>query len=105
MATEAVEERTDHIRGVTVTAFSCLAGITAALISSYATAGAENPAGDPLAIWILGAFIVFQFPVLTTTKLKTDLSIKDYLYVSFMTFALWFVTWTILLTSDVTVGV
>ncbi len=104
MATEAVEERSDHIRGVTVTAISCLFGIAAALVSSYATAGAGSPAEDPLGVWILGAFVVIQFPLLNITGLKPEFSIKDYLYIFFMTFALWFVSWTILLTSGVTVG-
>ena len=31
-----------------------------------------------------------------------DLSAKDYLYIVFMTFSLWYVTWAILLTTGTT---
>jgi hypothetical protein len=52
----------------------------------------------------VGAIIV-QFPVFRLLEaagiqLDTDdFGAKDYLYVAFMTFSLWFVSWAILLTT------
>jgi hypothetical protein len=48
--------------------------------------------------------IVAQFPVFRVIGIDvTDFGIKDYLYVGFMTFALWFITFSILLTEQVAV--
>jgi len=105
MATDTAERRTAHVRGVTVTALACLAGVGAALISSTVAAGAE----DVLAVYILAAAVVVQLPLHRAIEaagidLDTDdFGAKDYLYVAFMTFALWFVCWAILLTTGASV--
>ncbi len=104
MATDTAERRIAHIRGVTVTAIACLAGVLAALAS---TVVASEPA-DTLALYILVGAIIGQFPllqVLDSIGIEVDVDefgAKDYLYVAFMTFALWFVCWTILLTTGTT---
>ena len=101
MATESAERRAAHVRGVTVTALACLAGVLAAVVSSAVASGAS----DTLGVYVLAAAVLVQFPVLTVLeKAGVDLDVedfgpKDYLYVAFMTFALWFVCWTVLLTT------
>jgi hypothetical protein len=99
MATDTVERRTAHVRGVTVTTIACLAGVIAAVISTAVAAGAE----DTLAVYILASAVVVQFPLLRVLEMAglelnaDDFGAKDYLYVVFMTFAFWFVCWAVLL--------
>ncbi|MFT4883861.1 MAG: protein involved in ribonucleotide reduction [Natronomonas sp.] len=101
MATDTAERRIAHMRGVTVTAIACLAGVVAALVSSVVATGA----GDTLGVYVLAAAILVQFPLLRVLEMAgleldiEDFGAKDYLYVAFMTFALWFVCWAILLTT------
>ncbi|WP_181690995.1 hypothetical protein [Natronomonas sp. LN261] len=105
MATDTVERRTAHVRGVTVTAIACLAGVAAALISAAVADGA----GDTLAVYVLASAVIVQFPIhrlIETAGIELDtddFGVKDYLYVAFMTFALWFVCWAILLTTGASV--
>jgi uncharacterized membrane protein len=48
-------------------------------------------------------FIGLQFPILRVVGVDvTDFGAKDYLYVGFMTFTLWFITFAIMLTAGVT---
>ena len=101
MATESVsEQRAAHLRGVTVTAVSTLAGVAAAFATSTFVGMAAK---DQLVLGVVGAFVLVQLPVLQAFGIDVnDFSTKDYLYVVFMTFSLWFVTWTILLSNGVT---
>jgi hypothetical protein len=101
MATDTSERRTAHVRGVTVTAIAGLAGVAAAVLSAIAA----NGPGDTLGVYILAGAVIVQFPLfrlleMVGIELDTgDFGVKDYLYVAFMTFALWFVCWAILLTT------
>lgn len=97
MATDTAESRRAHLRGITVTALSALVGLAAAF-GSYLVAGGPT---DVTAVYILVGAIVAQFPVLQATGVKEDFSGKDYAYVAFMTFSLWFVCLTILYTAGV----
>ena len=101
MATDTSERRIAHVRGVTVTAIACLAGVAAAVVSASVADGA----GDTFGVYILAAAIIAQFPLyrlleMAGLQLDTDdFGAKDYLYITFMTFSLWFVCWAILLTT------
>lgn len=99
MATEAIEQRSAHVRAVTVTALCSLAGIAAGIASAAFAADA----GDPIALAILAAFVLIQFPLLSITGVVEEFSTKDRLFIGFMSFCLWFVTWGILLTTGVTI--
>ena len=101
MATEQVSERrSSHVRGVTVTAVATLAGVAAAFVSA---AFLGTAAKDQLGLAIVAGFVFVQLPVLQVMGIDVeDFSTKDHLYVLFMTFSMWFVTWTILLTNGVT---
>jgi hypothetical protein len=109
MSTDTVSPRASHLRSVTVTALASLAGIGAAVGSSLVTAGSASPATDQMALYVLVAAILVQFPVLQLLGRAglvavdvEEFGAKDYLYVAFMTFSLWFVSWTILLTTGAT---
>ena len=96
MATETVDRTTGHHRSVTVTTLSCLLGIVAAYVSEYVLQA--DPTAT-VALYVLVGAILVQFPVLQLAGFDLDdFSTKDYIFDAFMTFSLWFVTWTILLT-------
>ncbi|QCC50236.1 EMC6-like membrane protein [Halapricum salinum] len=98
MATETVERDSGHVRSVTVTTLASLAGIVAMLTSEYAIG--VDPSSNVSLFVVLGAIAV-QLPILKATGIDTDdFSTKDYLYIAFMTFSLWFVSWTLVLTAS-----
>lgn len=97
MATETKDNRAAHLRGIKVTAVASLGGIVA---------GLATPFVDPTGMGIIGLATVFvavvvEFGIMHV--LGVDLSEfgkKDQLYVAFMTLALWFITMTVLLTTN-----
>jgi len=98
MATETVERDSGHVRSVTVTTLASLAGIVAMLTSEYAIEA--DPSSNVSLFVVLGAIAV-QLPILKAAGIDTDdFSTKDYLYIAFMTFSLWFVSWTLVLTAS-----
>jgi uncharacterized membrane protein len=102
MATETQQGLSGHLRGITVTTAACLAGVAAAVASGLVVGTTAAAATNTLALVIVGGFVVLQFPILQVLGVDVqEFSTKDYLYVAFMTFALWFITYTILLTSGV----
>lgn len=101
MATSVLEKRASHIRGITVTAIASIAGVAAGIFSQLLASGAA----DPIAVIILIAIIIVQFPLLKFSGIVESFSKKDQLFIGFMTFSLWFVTWGILLTTDATIPV
>ena len=103
MATDTAERRAAHVRGLKVTTLSSIAGIGAAVASSAVTAGMENPATSDTALLVVLGAILVQFPILKLLGVDVDdFGAKDYLYVGFMTFSLWFVSWGVLLTANTT---
>ncbi|MFC6615136.1 hypothetical protein ACFQAS_09265 [Halopenitus salinus] len=93
---------TGHARGVVVTTIACLAGIGAALASAWYVGTSPANGGSTMAVVVMGAFVVVQFPILKLAGVDVaDFGVKDNLYVVFMTFTLWFITYTVLLTSGV----
>ena len=106
MATESVDDRRAHLRGVTVTGLAALLGIAAGF-AGLMLAGVPDPAEaarSPYAVYALAAVVAVQFPILRFSGLVDEFSAKDYLYIGFMTFAFWFVTLTVLLTAGVTLA-
>jgi hypothetical protein len=102
MATETQQGLSGHLRGVTVTTIACLAGVAAALASGVVVGTTAAAATNVLTLVVAGAFVVVQFPLLQLIGVDVQgFSTKDYVYVAFMTLTLWFVTYTILLTSGV----
>ena len=102
MATESASGLSDHMRGVTVTTSACLGGILAGLASAVVVGTTPEAAADIQAVLILGIAVFAQFPILKLAGVDiADFGIKDNLFVSFMTFCLWFITYAVLLTSAV----
>jgi hypothetical protein len=102
MATESQPGLSKHVRGVTVTTLSCLAGVAAAVTSGVVVGTDPVAASSQLTVGIVAAFIAVQFPVLRVVGVDvSDFGAKDFLYVGFMTFTLWFITFAIILTAGV----
>ncbi|GAB7095486.1 hypothetical protein JCM30237_26400 [Halolamina litorea] len=103
MATESSRGLSDHIRGVTVTTLACLAGIAATVVSAMVIGidPASMVTRDQLAV--VAAFVVVQYPILYAVGVDiSEFGLKDNLYVAFMTFALWFLSYTVVLSTGVT---
>ncbi|AGB30256.1 hypothetical protein C488_05197 [Natrinema pellirubrum DSM 15624] len=104
MSTESISDRREHIRSVSVTAMSALLGVGAALASTTWVGTTTEAAQNTQALaFVLGA-ILLQYVVINAAGIYGDdeFGAKHYLFVAFMTFSLWFVTWGILLTAEVT---
>ncbi|MFB6146841.1 MAG: hypothetical protein ABEJ08_04065 [Halobacteriaceae archaeon] len=94
--TEGADDAAEHRRSVLVVMIISMAGVVAGVLSFVATSGARDVTGVGLA----GAAIVLALGVLDVLGVDVrDFSAKDYLYVAFMVFSLWFITWGVLLTS------
>jgi hypothetical protein len=97
------DKQAEHIARIKRTLVASLLGILAGILS-YWSGGIPTAAGLQdngfLAFMLMLAGIVvqkyiFRFLGMDTSKLGG----KDWFYQGFMTFAFWFMTWTILLTS------
>jgi len=84
------------MRGLTVTTITAIAGIAAAFASNALASGATDSIG---LVVVMGAIFAQLGLLKLIGIMDDDFSGKDFLYVSFMTFALWFVSWGILLTA------
>lgn len=97
--TATADKRDAHLRGIKVTAFSSLVGILAGVVSWALTTGLIGPGVETTAgLYVLAGAVAFQRPALPYLG-KDEMSTKDWLYIAFMTFDLWFVSWTVLLTG------
>ncbi|MBZ6494402.1 hypothetical protein [Natrinema longum] len=103
MSTESISDRREHIRSVSVTALSALLGVGAALASATWVGVSEAAAQDTQALAFVFGAIVVQYILINASGIygEDEFGTKHYLFVAFMTFSLWFVTWGILLTSEV----
>ncbi|KZN24618.1 hypothetical protein A4G99_09685 [Haladaptatus sp. R4] len=101
MATEkASEQRASHLRSITITSLASIAGIIAGVASAMVAGTTATAAKDQMGLVIMLAFVVVQLPLLYLIGYELD-GVKDALFVAFMTFSLWFITWGILLINQV----
>ncbi len=95
------EERRGHLRAILITSATTLIGVIAAIVSSIV--GGSDPttaATNTTALLVLPAAIAIQVPIYQ--QLFDDWGDgRDLLFVAFMTFCLWFITWGILLTTQI----
>jgi hypothetical protein len=98
MATENLDPRAAHRRSVTVTSVATLTGVVAGVVSHAVAAGPT----DNLGLLVLAALTFASLGLMRLVGVEvSEFSTKDHLYVGFMAFALWFITWGILLTAGV----
>jgi len=92
------EKQSQHMDRLKRTGIACGMGILVGVLSFY---GEATPTGTALGILFLLAGIVFQKYVFLALRMEyLGLAAKDWLYQGFMTFSLWFITWTILLSAS-----
>ncbi|HTY51936.1 MAG TPA: hypothetical protein VMB35_01925 [Methanomicrobiales archaeon] len=98
------EKQAQHMDRLKRTSVACGMGIIVGVLSFYldpAPAGAAV-AGTVFGILLLLAGIVFQKYVFLALRMDyLGITTKDWFYQGFMTFSLWFITWTILLSSQI----
>jgi heme/copper-type cytochrome/quinol oxidase subunit 4 len=97
------DKQAEHSARIKRTLVASLIGIATGILS-YWTGGIPNAAGIQnngfLAFMLMLAGIVVQKHIFLFMGMDTaKLGAKDWFYQGFMTFAFWFMTWTILLTS------
>jgi hypothetical protein len=97
------EKQRDHVNRIKRTLVGSLLGILTGVISFLVI-----PPGDIiglqsytiLALFIMLAGVVVQRHIFVLLKITTPkLGKKDWLFQGFMTFAFWFISWTLLLTA------
>lgn len=86
-----------HLQGVTVTTISTFFGLVAGVAAFYFASGPN----DTMGVSMLALAILAQLPIFQAAGIEVnDFSTKDHLYVVFMTFVLWFMSWGLLLTAQ-----
>lgn len=98
------EKQKEHLLKIKRSLVACLAGMVTGIISFLVIPTTEITgfqAYTALGLLIMLAGIVVQRHIFMFTKLEPEsLGKKDWLYQGFMTFAFWFITWTVLLTGS-----
>jgi hypothetical protein len=93
------DKQAEHIDRIKRTLAASLIGIFVGGLSYYITISYSTDSGL-LAFMLMVAGIVVQKHIFMLLRMDTEkLGAKDWFYQSFMTFAFWFMTWTILLTA------
>jgi len=97
MSTETGSRRDSHVRSLLVTGTATIGGVFAGVASFELVSGPS----DQFGLVILVAAVAVELGIMRVLGIEvTDFSTKDNLYVVFMTFSMWFVAWTILLTTQ-----
>ena len=98
-----LEKQADHIIRIKKTLVACIAGILVGVLSYYLQVTVKSDIGF-LAFMLMLAGIVIQRHIFIFLQIdNAKLGAKDWFYQGFMTFAFWFLTWTILLSAMVPV--
>ena len=93
------DKQAEHIARIKRTLTASLLGILTGVVSYYVNISFSKDAGL-LAFMLMLAGVVVQKHIFIFLGMDTSkLGAKDWFYQGFMTFAFWFMTWTILLTS------
>ncbi len=97
------EKRNEHLLRIKRSLLACIMGIITGVISFLVVSPSEIVGLNSytfLALLIMFAGIVVQRHLFMLFHLEPgSLGKKDWIYQGFMTFAFWFITWTLLLTS------
>jgi hypothetical protein len=95
---ENLDPKASHRRSLKVTTIATLGGVAAAFASEATVSDPASRTG----LLVMLALVAVELGVMRVLGVDiTEFSAKDHFYVLFMTFALWFVTWGVLLTAGV----
>lgn len=96
--TETVDRKASHRRSLKVTTIATLGGVVAAFASSAVIADPGSRNG----LLVVFGLVAVELGLMQATGVDVGgFSTKDHLYVLFMTFAMWFIAWGVLLTEGV----
>ena len=96
--TETVNRGASHRRSLKVTTIATLGGVAAA----FASEAAGIAAGSRSGLLVVFALVAVELGLMKAFGVDVgEFSTKDHVYVAFMTFAMWFVAWGVLLTEEV----
>ncbi len=98
-----LEKQAEHIERIKRTVTACLMGIFVGILSYYLQITVKSDIGL-LAFMLMLAGVVVQRHIFILMHQSSKLGAKDWFYQGFMTFAFWFMTWTILLSTTVPVA-
>jgi hypothetical protein len=95
------DKQAEHIARIKRTLIASLIGIITGVLSYFIVGDASGNLSELfLAFMLMLAGVVVQKHIFKLLGMDTSkLGAKDWFYQGFMTFAFWFMTWTILLTS------
>ena len=100
------EKSQEHLQRIKRSLIACMMGVVTGVISYLVTRGLPSTAilgftpYTLLALVIMAAGIVVQRHLFVFIHVNSPaLGKKDWFYQGFMTFAFWFITWTLLLTG------
>lgn len=96
--TETADPTAAHRRSLKVTTIATLGGVVAAFLSEMTV---SEPTSRTALLVLLGVVAVELGLMRVAGVDVTDFSTKDHVYVLFMSFALWFITWGVLLSEGV----
>ena len=111
---KVANKKARHAERVIRTAIACGLGMVAGLVSYY-LAGTPNPINDSMieagiagvqanpivGVLVLLVAIVLQNSLFMVLKIDTSkLGKKDWFYQSFLTFATWYLSWTLMLSTS-----
>lgn len=100
MATEEATGLSSHMRGVTVTTLACLAGVLAAVVSAVVFGVTPEAATSRQPFLVVAGALFVQYPILRVIGVDIgEFGLKDNLYVGFMTFTFWFISYGIILSG------
>lgn len=97
-----VQDWEEYKRGIAILTGITMFGVVAAVASAGATTGqpAAEAATNSIAVGLVVPAILVQIPLYETVYEEWGEK-KDMAYVGLMTFLIWFVTWSVLLTSGI----
>src|SRR5512137_1805471 len=87
------DKQAEHIARIKRTLIASILGILVGVLSYYLSISFSKDSG------LLACIVIQKHLFVLLGMGSTKLGGKDWLYQGFMTFAFWFMTWTILLTS------
>jgi hypothetical protein len=93
------DKQAEHIARIKRTLTASIIGILAGVLSYY-IGKSYGPDSGLLALMLMLCGVVVQKHIFTLLHMDTTrLGAKDWFYQGFMTFAFWFMAWTLLLSS------
>ncbi|HJJ89495.1 MAG TPA: 4Fe-4S binding protein [Methanocorpusculum sp.] len=104
-----IRKKIEHSKRVIRTLIACVFGMVAGVVS-YFTAGTPNLETGTQAVPFIGLLILLVAIILQRTLfilIRIDLSSlnkKDWFYQAFMTFSMWYISWTVVLSTSLLAG-